>query len=311
MKVFYHFKLFSYAIMTLVFSGCIKENLEICLPQSLHVNFAFIRSEDCVEEISNPEGINRLTVFVFDHDGLLVQRVDTLPSGGSYQMDLSLPPAHYQFVAVAGYEENQLKETPFIYGTRMEDAAVAAYLEGEEGYFQSANHILYKGSDTLTVKPDKAGQKLSLTSIQRTKVLNINVDGLNGFGIEKDFQIALAGNAAQYTFMDDKQVFLAGNPSVFVELKPGTGAEAQLLFGRAMLSWPLSRTISTTRLQVIDPKTGYRVVDENLYELLRRVPNLDLECANSFDIGFLYTVDMKIRIYINGWQVSEDGYELQ
>ncbi|WP_353128360.1 FimB/Mfa2 family fimbrial subunit [Parapedobacter pyrenivorans] len=311
MNIFYHLRPYCYIFLALVFVSCIKEDLEICLPQTIRVAFTFVRSVDCQEEITASEDINRLTVFVFDENGLFVQQVDIVPTGNNYQMELSLVPANYQFVAIAGYEDDQLRGTPFVHGAHLEDAAIAAYLEGGEGYLQSANYILYKGSDTLTVIPETTGQELNLTVIQRTKAMNINVEGLNGVGIDKDFQIALAGNAAQYTFMDDQQIFLAGNPSVFVELEPGLDDEAHHLFGRIMLNWPLSGEISTTRLQVIDPETGYRLVDEDLYELLRRVPNLDPECENSFDIDFLYTVDLKIKIYINQWLVSEDGYELQ
>jgi len=295
----------------LIFAGCIKEDLEICLPQPVRIAFTFMRSVDCPEEISNLDDLNQLTVFVFDQNGIFVQRVDTVPSGNISQLELLLPPAHYQFVAVAGYEDDQLRGAPFVHGAYSNDAVVTAFLDGEEGNLWSANYTLYKGSDTLTVIPETAGQEVNLMVIQRTKTLNITVDGLNGVGIEKDFQVALAGNAAQYTFMEDRQVFLTGNPPVFVELNPGSDAESHLLYAQAMLNWPLSQEISATRLQIIDPETGYRLVDKDLYELLRRVPNLDLECANSFDIGFLHTVDLKIRIYINKWLVSEDGYELQ
>jgi len=304
MKIVHCFRL-SGLLLALVFTGCIKEDIEICLPQTVRIAFTFIRSANCMEEIATPEDVNRLTIFVFDEMGVFVEQVDTIPTGGNYGVELSLEPnTTYQFVAVAGYADDQLRGEPFVPGvTHLEDAAVATYLEQRNGALQSADHILYKGSDTLTVVPETPSQELNMTLIQRTKVLNIAVDGLDGNEL---YQVVLAGNAAHYRF-DDRQLFLTGNPMIYVPMEEG---DDRFLFGRSLVNWPLKQEGSYTRLQVINPETGYRLLDENLYELLDQVPGLDLECANSFDIRFLYTVDLRIRIYINQWLVYDSGYEL-
>ena len=249
--------------------------------------------------------MNRLTIFVFDEKGLFVEQADTIHTGGKYEVELSFAPNNtYNFVAVAGYADEQLSGAPFVPGvTHLEDVAVATYLEQGNGSLQSAEYILYKGSDTLTVVPETPGQELNITLIQRTKVLNIAVDGLDGNEL---YQVVLAGNAAHYTF-DDRQVFLAGNPLIYVPMEEGAD---KFLFGRSLINWPLKQEGFYTRLQVINPETGYRLLDENLYELLDQVPGLNLECANGFDIGFLYTVDLRIRIYVNQWLVYDSGYEL-
>lgn len=304
MKIVHRFRLCG-LLLVLVFTGCIKEDLEICLPQTVRIAFTFIRSADCIEEIADPEDVNLLTVFVFNENGLFVEQADTIPIGGNYGLELSLEPnITYQFVAVAGYVDEQLRGEPFVPGvTHLEDAAVTTYLEQRNGSLQSAEYILYKGSDTLTVVPETPGQELNITLIQRTKVLNIAVDGLDGNEL---YEVVLVGNAAQYTF-DDQQVFLTGNPMIYVPMEEGAD---KFLFGRSMVNWPLKQEGFYTRLQVVNPETGYRLLDEDLYELLDQVPGLDLECANSFDIGFLYTVDLRIRIYINQWLVYDSGYEL-
>ncbi|PPL02128.1 FimB/Mfa2 family fimbrial subunit [Parapedobacter indicus] len=306
MKVVPKFRSYRFAFfLMLVFTGCIKEDLEICLPQTVRIAFTFIRSADCTEESISSQEVNRLTIFVFDENGLFVQSIDTISIGNNYQMELSLIPAHYQFVAIAGYTDDQLQGKPLIPGvTHLADASIATYIEEQNGSLLSAEYILHKGSDTLTVTPETPGQELTITMIQHTKVLNVSVDGLDGSEL---YQVALAGNAGYYTF-NDQQFFLTGNPLIYVPLEEN---EDKFLFGRSLVNWPLKQDGSFTRLQVINPETGYKLVDENLYELLNRVPGLNLECANSFDIGFLYTVDLKIRIYINEWLVTENDYELQ
>lgn len=306
MKVVPKFRSYRFVFfLMLVFTGCIKEDLEICLPQTVRIAFTFIRSPDCIEESISSQGINRLTIFVFDENGVFVQSMDTIPNGNNYQMELSLIPAHYQFVAVAGYADEQLQGRPFILGaTNLNNASVATYIEQQDGSLLSAEYILHKGSDTLTVTPETPGQELAITMIQRTKTVNVSVDGLDGNEL---YQIALAGNAGYYTF-NGQQGFLIGNPLIYVPLEEG---EDKLLSGRSLVNWPLNQNGFYTRLLVINSETGYKLVDENLHELLRRVPGIDLECADSFDIDFLYTVDLTIRIYINKWLVSEHGYELQ
>lgn len=306
MKIVCHFKFSYYAFLLLVSVSCIKEDLEICLPQTVAINFTFVRSELCTEEVIIPEDVNRLTIFVFDENGLFVQQVDTIPTGPGYGMEMSLVPnMKYQLIAIAGYTAEQLNAEPFVSGvTHMENASVATYLEQREGFLLSANHILYKGNDTLTVIAETPGQEVNITMVQRTKLLNVSVDGLDGNEV---YQVVLAGNAAHYTF-DGRQVFLTGNPLIYVPLEEG---EDKFLFGVSQVNWPLKQDGFFTRLQIINSETGYKLVDENFYELINRVPGLDPECANGFDINFLYTVDLKIKIYINQWLVSENGYELE
>ena len=289
--------------LALVFAACIKEDLEICLPQSVRISFSFIPSAACAEEVVTPTDVNRLIIFLFDENGLFVQEVDTVPTGTNYQIEVSLVPAHYQFVAVAGYNNDQLRGVPFIPGaTHIQDAAVATYLEQRNGTLLSADHVLYLGSDTLTVLPETPGQELAMTLIQRTKTLNITVDGI----ATTVYQIALAGNAAQYTF-EDEQVYLTGSPMVYVPIQQ---SEDGMYSGRTLVNWPLKDNGDYTRFQIINPVTGMRLVDEDFSLLLLSVPELDLECASSFDIDILYTASLRLVIYINNWKVYDEGYEL-
>lgn len=287
---------------TLAFWGCIKEDLEICLPQSVRVTFAFIPSTACAEEVITPNDVNRLTVFLFDEKGLFVQRVDTVPAGANYQMELSLVPAHYQFVAVAGYDQDQLWGVPFVPGvTNIRDAAVASYLEQRNGSLLSAEQVLYMGKDTLTVIPEIPNQELAMTVIQQTKTLNITVDGI----ANDQYRVALAGNAAQYTF-EMKQVYLTGSPVIYIPLQQ----EGALFEGQTLINWPLKDEGDHTRLQIIDPTTGRRLVDEIFRELLERVPGIDLECSTGFDVEIQYRVNTGLVIYIENWKVYDDGYIL-
>ena len=301
MKAARSFKLFC-CILAFILASCIKEDLEICLPQPVVVAFSFVASEACAEEPIVPSGLNRLSVFLFDHNGRFVQRIDTIPTGSNYQIELPLVPAHYQFVAVAGYNEDQLHEAPFMPGvTHINDGAVSSYLENRNGTLTSAEHVLYMGADTLTVQPEAKDQALSMTLIQQTKTLNVTVDGI----ANTDYQIALAGNAARYTF-EMEQVYLTGSPAIYIPLQQ----EGSVFEGQTLLNWPLKDSGNYTRLQIIDPSTGRRLVDEILLELLERVPGIDLECSTGFDIEIVYRIDAGLTIYIENWKVYSDGYIL-
>lgn len=306
MGIFYHFRLCGCVLLILVFASCIKEAIEFCLPQTVRIAFKFIRSVDCNEALSESENVNRLTLFIFDDNGLFVQRLDTAFLGVVHEMDVSLLPAPgYRLVAVAGYEEEQLTGIPLVPGvTSLEDVTVATYFEQSDGFLGSAGYTLYQGGNSLTVSPDTPEQTQMITMIQRTKSLNITADGLDG---NENYQVVLTGNASRYTF-DNKPFFLTGNPPIIVPLMEG---EDNILIGKSQINWPLNREGLFTRIQIINPDTGFKLIDENLYKLLERVPGLDTECASIFDIGFLYTTNLKIRIYINQWLVSEKGYELQ
>lgn len=301
MKAARSFSLYS-CIFVLILTSCIKEDLEICLPQPVVVAFSFIPSEACAEEPIVPTDLNRLTVFLFDRHGQFIQQVDTIPASGNYQVELSLIPAHYQFVAVAGYDGEQLRSAPFIPGiTNIRDAAVSSYLENQDGSLLSAEQVLYLGNDTLTVQPEVQGQELSMTLVQQTKTLNVTVDGI----ANAQYQIALAGNAAQYTF-EMEQVYLTGSPLIYIPLQQEDGIFA----GQTLVNWPLKDDGDYTRLQIIDPSTGRRVVDEVLLELLERVPGIDFDCSTGFDIEIVYRINVGLTIYIENWKVYSDGYIL-
>lgn len=303
MKVVYLLRFFCYVLTCCFLWGCIKEDLEICLPQPVRIGFTFIPSTLCPEERQDAGDINRLTVFLFDRDGLYMQQLDTVPHGVNFQMEVLLEPAHYQFVAVAGYDESQLEGTPFVPGvTRIQDAMVSTYLKQPNGALLSAEHMLYLGGDTLTVIPETPGQSLDLTMVGRTKRLNFEVDGI----ATDRYQIVIAGNAAQYTF-NQEQVYLTGNPLVHVPLQVG---EDGVYHATTLLNWPLKDDGFFTRLQIIDPETGRRIVDEDMNELLYLAPGFDAECVGGIDIGIDYTTDGRVIITINGWNVHEDGYIL-
>src|SRR5690606_27617428 len=171
-----------------------------------------------------------------------------------YQLEILLIPARYQFVAVAGYEKEQLGETSFVPGlTRLEDAAVETYFEQRNGILLSAAQTLFLGNDSLTIIPETQGQEITIPLVQRTKRLNINVDGV----ATDRYQIALVDNAAYYTF-DNKQVYLTGSPSIFVPIQKNGG----MYFGTSLINWPLRHDGIYTRFQIIDPETGRRLVDE-------------------------------------------------
>jgi len=289
-------------MLALILTSCIKEDLDICLPQPVVVAFSFVPSQKCAEELIVPADLNRLTLFLFDHNGRFLQQVDTIPTGSSYQVELSLEPAHYQFVAVAGYDGDQLWGAPFVPGvTNIRDAAVSSYLERRDGSLLSAEQVLYLGNDTLTVLPEVQGQQLSMTLVQQTKTLNVMVDGI----ANTHYQIALAGNAAQYTF-EMEQVYLTGNPLIYIPLQEQGG----LFEGWTLINWPLKDEGDYTRLQIIDPATGRRLVDEIFLELLERVPGIDLECSTGFDIEIVYRINVGLTIYIDNWKVYSDGYIL-
>jgi len=301
MKTVHYFGVYS-CVLVSVFLGCIKEDLEICLPQPVQVSFTFIPSEACAEVPIIPTNINRLTVFLFDEYGRFVQQLDTIPVGADYQMELSLVPAHYQMVTIAGYDGQQLPNAPFIPGiTNIKDAAVTSYLEQQDGLLGSAEQVLYMGADTLTVMPEVSGQGRTMTLIQQTKILHITVDGI----ANSQYQIALAGNAAQYTF-GMEQVYLTGSPPIFIPLRDDNG----LYKGTTLVNWPLKNDGDNTKLQIINPATGARLINEDLLELILRVPNIDLECSTGFDIEIEYRVGRGLAIYIENWKVYDDGYIL-
>ncbi|GGG97662.1 hypothetical protein GCM10007415_36390 [Parapedobacter pyrenivorans] len=289
-------------LLVSVFLGCIKENLEICLPQPVRINFVFVPSAVCAEDSIMPNDVNRLTVFLFDQKGLFIEQVDTVSDRANDQLELSLVPAHYQFVAMAGYVDEQLRGAPFVPGVkRLQDASVSAYFEQRNGALTSAEQKLYLGNDTLTVAPDDPSQEIALVLIQRTKTLNISVDGL----ATDQYQIIIAGNAAQYTF-EGEQVYLAGNPPVIVPIREEEG----IYIGKTFINWPLKDDGDYTRFQLIDPRTGRLLVDEYFYALLEKVPGLNPDCTSDFNIDINYTTSGRLIIYINNWKVYDDGYIL-
>lgn len=297
----HYFKLYG-CMLALIFTGCIKENLEICIPQSVQMTFTFIASKGCEEDPVNSADINRLTVFIFDQHGRFVEQLDATTTGADYQIKTSLIPAHYKLVAVAGFDDEQLRGIPFEFGvTNIRGASITSYLKQQDESLQSAGHVLYMGTDTLTVMPEIAEQSLAMTLIQQTKMLDIMVNGI----ATSHYQVALSGNAARYSF-GMTQYYLEGSPLVYVPLHEDNGVYE----GTTLVNWPLKNDGDNTRLQIINRATGTRLVNEDLMELILRVPDIDLECSTGFHIEIEYKTAGGITISIENWKVYDDGYIL-
>ena len=104
-------------------TSCIKENLPECIPDNTGIVLKF-RYPTGTNTPSNKNGIDRLSVFIFDDKGVFVSQINDslIWIDDNYELELPYKRGSYQFVTWAGYNEATYGITTCIPGqTHIED----------------------------------------------------------------------------------------------------------------------------------------------------------------------------------------------
>lgn len=104
-------------------TSCIKENLPECIPDNTGIVLKF-RYPTGTNTQSNKNGVDRLSVFIFDDKGIFVSQINDslIWIDDNYELELPYKQGSYQFVTWAGYNEATYGITTCIPGqTHIED----------------------------------------------------------------------------------------------------------------------------------------------------------------------------------------------
>ena len=87
-------------------TSCIKENLPECIPDNTGIVLKF-RYPTGTNTQSNKNGVDRLSVFIFDDKGIFVSQINDslIWIDDNYELELPYKQGSYQFVTWAGYNE--------------------------------------------------------------------------------------------------------------------------------------------------------------------------------------------------------------
>lgn len=279
-------------------TNCIKEGLPECTPDDTGIVLKF-RYSTGTDTKSNGNGVDRLSVFIFDDKGLFISQVNDslIWVDDNYELELPYKQGSYQFVTWAGYDETTYGTTTCIPGkTQMEDFFL--FLKRDTDHrITNQPKLLYHGMHkTLTLDEHKKTiawiNLKQITNHIRVIVYHLDKSGSHNVHIED--------NNGKYgyssLFADDDRITYT--PVYVKQAKENDTLTADF----NVMKLDKNRM---PRLLILDEANTVRYNGNLIGELLGKNPGIDLENEHDFTIEISFDGYTPIYIKINGWEIKE------
>lgn len=279
-------------------TSCIKENLPECIPDNTGIVLKF-RYPTGTNTPSNKNGIDRLSVFIFDDKGVFVSQINDslIWIDDNYELELPYKRGSYQFVTWAGYNEATYGITTCIPGqTHIEDFFLFLKRDTDNRVTDQPK-LLYHGIHE-TVALDEHEKMIAWINLKQI-TNHIRVIAHN---LDKDIShnIYIEDNNGKYGY---SSLFAHDDPILYIPVYMRVAKESNTLTADFNVMKLDKNWIP--RLQIVD-ETNTVCYDENLIgELLGKNPNINLENEHDFTIEISFNGYSPIDIKINGWDIKE------
>ena len=281
-------------------TSCIKENLPECIPDNTGIVLKF-RYPTGTNTQSNKNGVDRLSVFIFDDKGIFVSQINDslIWIDDNYELELPYKQGSYQFVTWAGYNEATYGITTCIPGqTHIEDFFLFLKRDTDNRVTDQPK-LLYHGIHE-TVALDEHEKMIAWINLKQI-TNHIRVIAHN---LDKDIShnIYIEDNNGKYdSFLqyadDEKITYLPtySNPS---------NTTSSLIADFTVMKLDKNRE---PRLKISDD-TGVIRYDENLIgKLLQKNPYIDFDYNHDFTIEISFNDYIPVSIKINGWEIINES----
>lgn len=281
-----------------IMTNCIKEGLPECIPDDTGLVLKF-RYPAGTDTNSNKNGVDRLSVFIFNDKGFFISQVNDslIWIDDNYELELPYRQGSYQFVTWAGYDETTYGITTCIPGkTHIKDFFL--FLKrNTDNRITNQPKLLYHGMHkTVTLdEHEKTVAWINLKQItNHIRVIAYNLDNAISHNIYIEDNNGKYGYSS--LFADDDRITYT---PVYVRLAKGSNT---LTADFNVMKLDKNRM---PRLQILD-ETNTVCYDENLIgELLGKNPDINLENEHDFTIEISFDGYIPINIKINGWDIKE------
>lgn len=281
-----------------IMTNCIKEGLPECIPDDTGLVLKF-RYPAGTDTNSNKNGVDRLSVFIFNDKGFFISQVNDslIWIDDNYELELPYRQGSYQFVTWAGYDETTYGITTCIPGkTHIKDFFL--FLKrNTDNRITNQPKLLYHGMHkTVTLdEHEKTVAWINLKQItNHIRVIAYNLDNAISHNIYIEDNNGKYGYSS--LFADDDRITYT---PVYVRLAKGSNT---LTADFNVMKLDKNRM---PRLQILD-ETNAVCYDENLIgELLGKNPDINLENEHDFTIEISFDGYIPINIKINGWDIKE------
>jgi hypothetical protein len=311
---------FTIALLLAFVQSCINDDLSNCLREKrVYFSYKFITyaSAGAIREGINPADIKRMDLYVFDENGLFVQKTSDEAPVMSLDYYMTIPglrSGKYKFVAW-GSLQNQYTVSPddLIPGkTTIEELQVYLNRITAEKVVDEPLAPLFYATHTekyLEVTA-MADQNFQLEMIQDTYTINVKVVGLTEELLNNNtYRLDISDDNDKYTFNNE---FI---PSVFFTYTSLFTKEAETLSSRLTVMRlaenrnPMLYVANTNRPEEY-------LIKNNLVELLlalHAVHGLTIDFRHQYEFNIEYVLDsslMVVAINVNGWDLKPEEVDL-
>jgi len=281
-----------------IMTSCIKESLPECTPDDTGIVLKF-RYTTGTDTKSDENGVDRLSVFIFDDKGLFISQVNDslIWIDDNYELELPYKQGSYQFVTWAGYDEATYGITACIPGqTHIEDFFL--FLKRDtDNRITNQPKLLYHGMhNTVTLdEHEKTIVWINLKQItNHIRVIAYNLDKAVSHNIYIEDNNGKYGYSS--LFADDDRI-------TYIPVYMRLAKESNTLTADFNVMKLDKNRIP--RLRILD-EANTICYDENLIgELLGKNPDINLDNEHDFTIEISFDGYTPVDIKINGWEIKE------
>ncbi|MDH6357689.1 FimB/Mfa2 family fimbrial subunit [Parabacteroides sp. PF5-9] len=296
--------IFLLGVITFFVQSCINDDLSPCdFNVQLKIHYDPYHYIDPITQAAQTERVNSLSVFIFDQEGLLMNRIDKNLSIESNElvMDILLEdPGVYQFVVWGNLDEDQYhisaceKQKSRIYNTTMQVKA------NENDLVPNRLSKLFYGATPLTQIGLDHQQVLEMTLEKFSTDIHII---LNGIEKEKQpsFLIRRLSNIYYFnnTYVHDRLL------SYFPE-NTDSSAPDHIITGSFTLVKLRNTSNADFTIYTDNNRTAIYQADL-IEELINRFKALDFNTNHTFTIEFIFNeTNTPVSIKVNGWEITEE-----
>ena len=299
---------------TLLICSCTKEDNTQC-PGDVRVYFSLLSAQ------SNPADVDRMHLYVFDANGLFLRdyRDPHIASFNSeYYIECAgLLPGSYRFVAWAGRDDSHYTTTPSAFAqgrTTYQEALL--FLKHTGGLVSTHPHHIFH-SEKLAVVTQEREQRINMPLAQLTNTINVRTEGFPSD--DNAYLFNIVDNNCAYNF-DRSFALHDGHLSdeTFSYTTPCTKDDSKQL-SATLRVLRLSGSRRIPQLQLYNKTQGKLLfpADEkagDLIEMILKAYNPNFDTTHKYDIVLRFSEDdttgLKVQVFINGWEVKEQGGDL-
>lgn len=288
-------------ILWFVLAGCIKEDLSECNQRETGLVLKYRYAVPlATEKDADSAEIDRLSVFIFDEEGLFLSQINDslIRIDDNYTMELPYKEGQFQFVVWAGFREESYRLPDRIQGETHIDDFILYLKRGEDHFVTNRPALLYHGlHETVELKPDE--KKVVWIDLRRiTNNIRVIARDLNP-ELNHTIQIVddngaydASGNFAnddtiiyvpRYTSKQENEVPLIAD---FTVMKLATG--------------------KSPHLRIVDERGTVRYNENLIGKLIGENPTINFEYDHDFVVEIAFSGYVPVSIKINGWEIIEE-----